>query len=124
MNNKGFTLAEILAVIILIALISVVSVSSILNRVNATKSEISDANKTLILTATQFYISDNQLKYEKKEGNIYCIYLQDLIDEELLSAPILDISGKEISTSTIIKASYLNNDFVLSYDEKDCKEIK
>ena len=45
MKNKGFTLAEILGVIVLLALISIISISQITNRINSTKSKISDAKK-------------------------------------------------------------------------------
>lgn len=45
MKNKGFTLAEILGVIVLLALISIISISQITNRINSTKSKISDAQK-------------------------------------------------------------------------------
>ena len=68
MKNKGFTLAEILGVIVLLALISIISISQITNRINSTKSKISDAQKKIILNAAQLYVDDKKLLYEKKEN--------------------------------------------------------
>jgi competence protein ComGC len=124
MKNKGFTLAEILGVIVLLALISIISISQITNRINSTKSKISDAQKKIILNAAQLYVDDKKLLYEKKESNTYCIFVESLIKDEYLSSPILDESGKEIDYSTKIKATYLNGNFVFDYDPKKCEETK
>ena len=124
MNKKGFTLPELLGVIILISLIGIISFSKITNRINNSKDDITEAQKKIILTATDLYIDNHKLYYEEKEGNIYCVLVQALIDEDYLSYPVLDASGEEINYNTKIKASYLNGNFNLEYDEESCSEVR
>ena len=76
------------------------------------------------MNAAQLYVDDKKLLYEKKESNTYCIFVESLIKDEYLSAPILDESGKEIDYSTKIKATYSNGNFVFDYDPKKCEETK
>lgn len=122
MKNKGFTLPEILAVIILLSVLSVISVSLITNRVNSAKGRISEAQEDLILTAAKLYVDENRLLYEKKENSKYCIPLELIIQKGYLSSPIIDLQGNEIDTNTKVKAEYLNGNFDFKYDSEDCKD--
>ncbi len=120
MNRKGFTLPEILGVIVLLSIIAIISISQITNRVNSTKGKISDAQKQLILSATKLFVDENRLEYKKEEGNVYCILVQSVIDGGYLTSPILDVEGKEIDYNTKIKASYINDKFDFEYNPSGC----
>lgn len=124
MYNKGFTLAEVLGVIVLLSLLAAISFSGITNRLNNSKQEISEAQETLILNSAELYVNENRLIYEKKEGNVYCILVESLIEQEYLSSPILDISGEEIDYKTKVKVVYLNDKFQFTYNPDECTEVK
>lgn len=122
--KNGFTLVEVIAVITIIALLGVISITTITSRINNKKSDINETQKALILTATELYVSDNKLLYSKKEGNVYCIPVELLIQDKYLSSPIVDVSGKEIDYSTIVKAYYLNANFSFEYAPENCSDVK
>ena len=124
MYNKGFTLAEVLGVIVLLSLLAAISFSGITNRLNNSKQEISEAQETLILNSAELYVNENRLIYEKKAGNVYCILVESLIEQEYLSSPILDISGEEIDYKTKVKVVYLNDKFQFTYNPDECTEVK
>ena len=124
MKNKGFTLPEVLGVVILLSIITAVSVTQIINRINSSKGKISDAEQQLILSATQLYIDENKLLFKKIENNVYCIYVESVIQSGYLSSPIMDIDGNEIDYKTQVKAQYINGRFDLTYNPESCTENK
>ena len=104
--KRGFTLVEMIAVILLMALISITVLPSILNQVNNKKEEISEASEKILFSAASNYLNNKTITYPKLSGNTYCITLKELVQNGELSSPIKDIkSGNEISLNTIIKAS-------------------
>ena len=130
--KRGFTLVEMIAVILLMALISITVLPSILNQVNNKKEEISEASEKIIFSAASNYLNNKTITYPKLSGNTYCITLKELVQNGELSSPIKDIkSGNEISLNTIIKASlntYSDYEYCL-VDETDitcnsCTEIR
>ncbi len=120
MNKKGFTLPEVLGVVVLLAIIAVISISQITNRVNNSKGKITDAQKELILSAAKLFVDENRLEYKKEEGNVYCILVESIVKGGYLTSPILDVSGNEIDYNTKIKASYINDKFDFEYNPSGC----
>lgn len=130
--KRGFTLVEMIAVILLMALISITVLPSILNQVNNKKEEISEASEKIIFSAASNYLNNKTITYPKLSRNTYCITLNELVQNGELSSPVKDIkSGNEISLNTIIKASlnaYSDYEYCL-VDETDvtcnsCTEIR
>lgn len=108
--KKGFTLIELLAVIVLTSLIMLIAVPAIFNAVNNKKDEISDYSKKMIYDAADLYVSDYSTLVTS--GNDYCIVLEDLVEEGLLKAPVMDLkSDKEIPLTYFVKASFMDNQF-------------
>ena len=85
MKKNGFTLIELMGVIILLGLVSIVSYTVITNQIDKNKSDVSDATKKLIYVAVDNYLEDNNNTYPKLEGNNYCISLTDLINGDYIS---------------------------------------
>ena len=104
--KKGFTLIEMVAVILILALIAITTLPTILNQVSNKQEQISEANKTIIYDAAEQFLMSNSISYPKIAGNNYCITLNELVNNGKLTAPIKDLeSGNEISLNTTIKAS-------------------
>lgn len=109
MKKRGFTLVELLAVLVLIAAISLIVFPSIINYINSTKGDISKATKELIISSTKLYVSDNAKTFPQYEGYSYCTTLETLADKNYIDKPFVDSStGKELDLSnTYVKVSYV-----------------
>lgn len=105
MKKRGFTLVELLAVLVLIAAISLVVFPSIINYINGTKGDIDEATKKLIITGANQYLDDKNLS---QELNSYtCFNLQTLIDNEYLEKSTIKTQiGNKDPNSIYIQAAY------------------
>lgn len=130
MNKKGFTLIELLGVVTLIVILSLIAIPNILHKINDKKIEISEANMLLLASATDVYIENNPINYTytyEANGSVYCIPIQSLVDDGVLTTPFTDINGKEIDYSQIVKATYQAAYNGFSYDlveRGECTEVK
>ena len=98
MNKKGFTLAELLGVIVLLGILATVAFPPLLNQLNKSKEKLSGATLKVLGTAAEQYIDDHSSSYPIKEGKTYCISLETLVNYNYLKSPIMDAStGEEIS---------------------------
>lgn len=110
MNNKGFTLIELIATIALLAVISLISFVSV-NKV-IEQSKINDCETLVnnIKMATSEYVSDNRYK----NLNVEDFNVKKLVDGKYLSTPIINpFSKEEIDPQSILLNIELNNDYTL-----------
>lgn len=122
MNKKGFTLIEILAVVILMSLIFIIAIPKIANSLNSKKNEIDTTTESMIINATELYISDHQSKFEKENGNIYCLPLTTLTKNEYLEYPIKNTTDDiDITNSKSVKISYEDEFKYEIVEKKECK---
>jgi len=137
MNNKGFTLVELIATVALLAIIAVISFVSITEVVD--KSKIGDCENTIrsIISATKEYVSDNRYNVRvngtkeyldevveiKKTGSQKYIEINasNLISNDYLSSPIVDpFDNKvEIDPNHIKIIVYLQDDYTIGYIQSD-----
>ena len=98
MNKKGFTLAELLGVVVLLGILATIAFPPLLNQLNKSKEKLSDATLKVLGTAAEQYIDDHSSSYPIKDGKTYCISLETLVNYNYLKSPIMDAStGEEIS---------------------------
>lgn len=101
MNRKGFTLAEVLGVIIILGLLVIVSFPPLLNQLKKSKSTLSDATLKVIGAGAEAYVDEHPSTYPIKNGNVYCLKLETLVNNGYLKSPILDAStGEAINEAT------------------------
>ena len=99
MNKKGFTLAEILGVIVIISLLLLLLMPTIINKIAQNSEKAGSAGDNLIFTAADKYLEENT---NIKKPGTYCIQVQELVDAGLLVKPVVDIkTGEDISDKTI-----------------------
>lgn len=115
--KNGFTLIEILAVILLIGLLAVFTVPTVVNQVSKRSEEIDEISKKVIYSATDLYVKDQELIFDKTNLPYCLITLQTLIDNGYLDKNSAKYaSGTEIPTNQIIKItkdSYNQNQYQL-----------
>lgn len=110
-RQSGFTLVELLAVIVLLGILTIISFPKILEMVNRKKEEISTAKLNMIYTATKTYLFDNANKYPEREGNTFCIKPSDLEKENYVAFDTTDLDS-----DYVVKVSYFADDeYQLSY---------
>lgn len=101
--KKGFTLIEVMAVILLIGLLVVFAIPSVVNQVGKKSEEVDQVTEEIIYAATELYMNHKNIVVSGNE--IYCeITLQELIDEGYLDkSSATYASGNKIPTNRIIK---------------------
>lgn len=112
MNNKGFTLVEVIATVALLAIIAVISFVSITEVIN--KSKVSDCENIVrsIMSATKEYVSDNRYNFEN--NNDFDITAKVLVDNNYLSSPIVNpFTNEDISLEEIKISVELNDDYTV-----------
>ena len=124
--KKGFTLIEIIGVIILLGLVAIMAFPSILNLIRETRGELDKATEDLIFTQASIYVERNQSDFVLEEENVYCITLRHLAQAELISLPIHDSRGNEldIDKDFIVEVSVAkeNESLKFVFDRNDeCK---
>jgi prepilin-type N-terminal cleavage/methylation domain-containing protein len=118
LKKNGFTLIEMIAVVIIISLLALISLPTIMNQLANKKDEISDVTQSLIFEAAELYMSGKTSTYVKTPGLSYCVSLDDLVNQGYLSSPITDYkTGNEISLSNYVKTT------INQYSEYDNFEI-
>lgn len=102
MKKSGFTLVEMVAVILIMALLTIIVLPTIINQIRSQKENISETAMQLISNATELYLSENE--YSMRYGETYCISLETLVNDGKLKSPLMDFStGKEIPLNQVVK---------------------
>lgn len=107
--KKGFTLVELVCVIVLLGFISLIAVPLILNAVNDKSSDIDEATKKIIYQAAELYISDNSEDYIN-DGD-YCLSLSKLIELEYLSNNLKDPMNEVTYQDKFVKININNKKY-------------
>lgn len=116
--NRGFTLVELLAVIIILSLLVLITSTVVTKVVKDAKRDISSVQKALIESAAKTWGSENIDKLPSEEECIY-LTLEDLKNYGLIDSSIIDSNtGKEIPNDTNIKisATSSNNMPIYTYE--------
>ena len=97
--KKGFTLIELLGVIVILGILVLIAFPPLLNQIKKTKNEINNTTKLLIIDGAKDYVEKNINEYDRVEGNIYCINISTLIDNNYLNEKIKDENMNDIATT-------------------------
>lgn len=88
MSKKGFTLVELIGVVVILGLIALVAFPALLNQINDSKKQVSDSQKQLIIAAAKNYVDENKNEYADKTS--FEIPISDLIKSDYLNKSIVD----------------------------------
>lgn len=109
-KNKAFTLVELIATIALIGLISTAIAVPILAQINSSSSKLDEITLDLLYTTTDLYMKKYSNTYDKVNGNIYYVTVEQLIENKLLEENFLSsYSSKVLTKNTQIKVSVVDN---------------
>lgn len=120
--KKGFTLIEMIAVVLILSLLCILAIPKLLTSINNTKKDISTAMEQILFNATNLYLTEQT--HPKIEGNVYCVKIETLIQNELLTVPLKDpVTQENIPFNYFIKIEINGGSYDYKYT-KTCQEIK
>jgi len=126
MNNKGFTLVELIATIALLAVISIISFVSINAVIDSSKINECNALVNSIKSATKEYVSDN--RYNLDEISSYMIEGDDkkynfpasiLVNTKKISSPIIDPFDDDENTNNVTNTTFIEATLNDNYTVKE-----
>ena len=101
LNNKGFTLVELLAVIVILLAISMVAIPNITASLEKNKNKLSDSQKKIIVSSAELFISENKntLGYYSNFMNGACCLSTDTLKDNnyITDEDLKDSNGNEIT---------------------------
>lgn len=107
MNNKknyGFTLAEILGVIVIVGLLLVIAGPLIIARIRGNKNTAGEIGDKIIFEAVSQYDDENP---DTNHSDKRCISIKSLIDGGKLISPVVDVkTGEEIDDKSVLITRY------------------
>lgn len=95
MKNKGFTLVELLAVIILLSIIALIAVPKVLEQKEKKEKEISEATKKVLYADAETYLKENN-EDDITPGQSFCIGVETLINEGYISMDADDLKDETV----------------------------
>lgn len=119
MNKKGFTLIEVLAVIILIGVLTAILVSVVDNDLNFAKNYATESQVNLIEESAQMYYLNYKNEIPSIDTNkIVSITVQTLYDKGFIKDKDLKINTKETISKTDKVIIYLVSSEAFTYYDK------
>ncbi len=115
MNNKGFTLVELIAVLAVMLTILLIAIPSISSTIDRNKENLSSKSIDIIKAASEIYVSTylkKDIKTSYNNGTCY-IKITDLINKDILSLDEIKESSKDNEIDKIIIYKE-NNSIVVS----------
>lgn len=103
-NNKGFTMVELLAVVLILGVISTIAIAGVRGILSRTKESYLDTQNKMVVLAGKTYYSDNRSKLPKVVGPVHEVTLQTLIDLNYIDL-VKDAEGKDCVISAEGKES-------------------
>lgn len=122
MNKKGFTLVELLAIVVLIGVIAAVAVPNITKEINNNEKEQENQLNKKIENASKLYAAKyhaDKLINDSRTGDII-FYLSDLEDDGVLSLSKDECTDKDTKTK---KTAKILINVAAEYNYEDLKNL-
>lgn len=126
LNNKGFTLVELLAVIVIVGLVLVTSTYVVTNAINNSKETGNKLNEKNIFEAARIYtiecssdtIDCDSKWIEKEEIEYFCVSIDELKNKGLLKE---DVTVSDENKDNIIVKRNKNNSVIkeVKFDDEN-----
>ena len=96
LDSRGFTLVELLAVVVILVIITAIAIPSISSSIERTNDNQIEGKKKMLESAADLYVGDHR-KYRNnfKAGKCY-ISVDDLINSEYITKDEVMVNGEKI----------------------------
>ena len=111
MNNKAFTLAELLVIIVILSVLAIITVPTIIDVINSSKKQTLDEQKRIIIDAANRWGTDNTKKLPTTSCDLTIDFLKKEIlffsSNQLSSANLLSIDSQlKLNKLKLLKSSF------------------
>ena len=121
MKNKGYTLIELLGVIIILSILVSFAVPTIINVIKSSTNKKDKLVEDLIINAAEMYVDDYDNEFYAKEQKSYCVSIRTLVELDYLKDKV-EIDGKDITDLKSVKIGYRNKFTFQILDSNKCIE--
>lgn len=112
MNKKGFTLVELLAVIILLGVMALIATITISNEIRENKQALYDIQISNIKEAARTWASMNAFRLPSTNGESFTITLSDIKEAGLGKEYVNPKTKEEFPNDLQIKITLVENNYV------------
>lgn len=118
MNRKGFTLIELILVIVILSMILLVLMPNVITIVNKNKTNSCHSLEENIISSAKTYVANNKYELGFSCNEEKSITIEDLIDSGDLKADgeIINPFTDTVIEETIVKVTYDCTSKAFSYD--------
>lgn len=118
-NNRGFTMVELLAVVVILGILSVVSIGTIQGVLNKAKDRYYKSQKDNMIIAAQSYIKNNKNLEPKVSGKYVEIKVDKLQSEKYIDK-IVDYQKQTCSSANSYVRAFKYEDSIYYYAYLEC----
>ena len=118
MKKNGFTLAEVLGVMVILGLLMILAAPLISNRIKNMNNKADDVHYAFVYHAAEEFISNNGSRFGK--GKTHCINVSELINDGFLSSPVVDVSGNVLDNKSVHVSISMSGDLSFSMNDSSC----
>lgn len=118
MNNKAFTLAELLVIIVILSVLAIITVPTIIDVINSSKKQTLDEQKRIIIDAANRWGTDNTKKLPTTSCDLTIDFLkkEGYLDSE--NEVVDPMTNKKMTGCVRITLDSANNQYNYKYIEK------
>ena len=128
MKNRGFTLVELLAILVILGILGTIITPVVQKTLKANKEKVYEIMIEQVKDYTKDYLAKNTAVLPDNEGDTNVIKFVDLKKEGLLQINVVNpITGNIISNESIIKVTKKSSNYVyevITYDLVDVDELE
>lgn len=109
--KKGFTLVEVLGVLVILAIILTITVPIVINNVNNTKEKVWQQTVEHIKEGTILYLKEYKKDFPELNvvDSIITVSLSEIIDNGFIKSPIVNpVLNQNVSEETIINIQVIS----------------
>ena len=109
-QKRGFTMIELLAVLVILGIIMVIAVPSVVGYLQDSKQKYYEQLEDSVMTAGKEYFSDHRSLLPRENGQIYSVDIADLVTDGYTS-DVLDSDGNGTCTGKVYVKRLATADF-------------